>query len=310
MIELLKNEAARHGDRAEVISIQRLQEIRQDLDALKSSEKLNNFQQYIVNEIYQFDVPEAGFEARSIILVAAPCASTIEIIFNRQGKQIPTILPASYAGKDAVPRRIEQYLKDFLDPRGYHIRCAPNLPMKRLAVRSGLGVYGRNNICYVEGMGSFLNLSMYFCDIPCQEDRWQDVRQMDRCNHCRMCLENCPTAAILPGRFLIDNERCLTYFNESGGEWDFPGWIDPSVHHTLYGCMRCQAICPVNKPYLKNIAEPVEFTEEESALLLGGTPSELFPDGLRQKVMEIDLHSYLGVLSRNLRALYKEIQWQ
>jgi epoxyqueuosine reductase len=32
------------------------------------------------------------------------------------------------------------------------------LPLKSLAVRSGLAAYGRNNVCYVPGMGSFLEL--------------------------------------------------------------------------------------------------------------------------------------------------------
>ena len=153
-------------------------------------------------------------------------------------------------------------------------------------------------------MGSFLNLAPYFSDIPGMEACWHDIRQMDVCSDCQACLHNCPTAAITSTRFLIDNERCLTYFNEAGGQGDFPEWIDPSSHHTLYGCSRCQTVCPANKKYLSNIIEPVEFTEEETILLWEGKPFEHFPETLKKKVKEIDMVNYLGALPRNLRVLF------
>jgi epoxyqueuosine reductase len=109
----------------------------------------------------------------------------------------------------------------------------------------------------------------------------------------------------LPARFLIDNERCLTYFNEAGGEWEYPGWIDPSMHHTLYGCLRCQIVCPANRPYVNNEMEPVEFTEEETGFLLKGKPFETFPESLRQKVEALGMAEYLGAIPRNLRILFQ-----
>ena len=304
MIQVLKKETAKHGDKAAIIPVRRLANIRQDVEELRTGEELNNFQRYIQDGIYKFGLPDAGFEIRSIVIVAAPCPSTLSLTFNWQGKRIPVILPASYSGKFKVPKRIENYLNAFFNLAGYHVLHAPQLPHKLIAVRSGLGMYGRNNICYVEGMGSFLNLNPYFSDIPCPEDTWQDIRQMDLCRTCQACLHNCPTAAILPARFLIDNERCLTYFNEAGREWNFPAWIDPSAHHTLYGCLRCQAICPVNKPFVNTADKPVEFTEAESALLIEGQPFELFPEDLKQTVQALEMMEYLGAIPRNFRALF------
>jgi epoxyqueuosine reductase len=307
MIEMLKSEIALHGDKAAVVPIHHLQNIRKDLQELEDSEKLNNFQHYILNNLYQLDVPVSEFTSQSIIIVASPGPSTIEIIFNWKGHRIQSILPASYVEKETAPLRIENYLKAFLNPQGYHLLYAPQLPRKRIAVSSGLGLYGRNNICYVEGMGSFINLSLFFCDIPCIEDSWQDIRQMDICQTCRKCLENCPTSAITPVKFLIDNERCLTYFNEAGGEWDFPTWIDPSSHHTLYGCMRCQTVCPANRPVLNNVQFAEEFSEEETRFLMQGKPFDLFPKDLKQKVVELNMMNYLGVLPRNLGVLFEGI---
>lgn len=308
MIESLKNEVATHGDKAAVFPVYRLREIQQDLEDLKSSVQLNNFQQYILSNLYNLNVLDTGFEVRSVIITASPSPTAIELLFTYQSTRIPMTLVASYMGKDRVPLRVEGYLNAFLNPQGYHVFYASQLPRKRIAVRSGLAQYGRNNICFVEGMGSFLNLTPFFSDIPCEEDPWRGVHQMELCHTCQACLRSCPTGAILPERFLIDNERCLPYFNEAGREWNFPDWIDASVHHTLYGCLRCQTICPANKPYLNTITGQAEFSEEETAMLLEGQPFENFPESLRKKVQAFEMTEYLGALPRNMRALLNNAQ--
>lgn len=126
---------------------------------------------------------------------------------------------------------------------------------------------------------------------------------MDLCETCQACLNNCPTAAITKDRFLINAERCLTYFNEADGKWDFPEWVQPSFHNCIYGCLRCQSVCPKNKDYLDNVIEPVEFTEDEALLLVEGRPLEQFPAILKQKVKELDMFDYLTALPRNLKVL-------
>ncbi len=304
MIASLKEEITRQGDRAAIVPAHRLAAIRQDVEALKTAGGLNDFQQDILNNIYRLDAPQLDFEIRSILIVASPSPASLTLLFTQAGKQIPVLLPASYVDKEKAPVRIERYLQAFLHPRGFHVRHAPRLPHKLLAVRSGLGAYGRNNICFVEGMGSFLNLSPYFSDIPCSEDAWQEIHSMERCRTCQACLQACPTAAILPARFLIDNERCLTFFNEAGGEWNFPAWIDPAAHHTLYGCLRCQMACPANQPYLNTRLEPVAFSEQETACLWEGRPFEEFPAALQQKVEALNMKDYLSGIPRNLRPIF------
>jgi epoxyqueuosine reductase len=307
MIESILQEISNRGDKAAIVPINRLQDIRQDVLDLQAREALNDFQKYIVNHIYVLDVPDTDFEVCSILVVASPGPFLARITFNWQGKRVPLLLPASYTQEVSGPLRIERYLQDYLSPRGYHVRYA-KLPKKLLAVRSGLGLYGRNNLCYVEGMGSSLLLATYLTDIPCAETSWYAIGHMEACQTCTACLENCPTAAITGDRFLIDNERCLTYFNESGGEHGFPEWISPSVHHTIYGCLRCQTVCPMNRDHIHTTIEPVEFTEEETALLVGGKPYERFSEALKQKIKKIDMENYLGVLPRNLQVLLAQRQ--
>jgi epoxyqueuosine reductase len=216
-------------------------------------------------------------------------------------------LPASHLNEITGPPKLEQNLNKFLNPKGYYVQYAPRLPRKLLTVRSGLGLYGRNNICYVKNMGSFLFLATYFTNISCVEDEWHEIGHMTSCRTCTACMRNCPTSAIMNNRFLIDNERCLTYLNEANSDQEFPQWLDTSSHHTIYGCLRCQEICPMNKDYLNKIIRPAEFTEEETKFLLKGKPFETFSQTLKQKIEFIDMKAYLGALPRNLKILFRSI---
>jgi epoxyqueuosine reductase len=299
-------EFEKRAEKAVLIPIERLQDLKEDFAALQLENEFNDFQKFIVNELYQFDLPQAEFEIRSLLLAASPNPSELEITFSWQGRQFPLILPASYANKERIPAEIERQIQSILEPIGHFIKPATQLPRKRLAVRSGLGLYGRNNICFVDGMGSFANLSLFYTSLPCKNDAWYPVRCMPACQNCQICVRNCPTGAIQPSRFLIDNEKCLTYFNEAGGEWQFPQWISPSAHHAVYGCLKCQVCCPVNKAYLQKVQPPFSFTEEETAALVEGKAFDLFPPALQQKVRALKMGEYLEVLPRNLKALFAQ----
>jgi epoxyqueuosine reductase len=174
-----------------------------------------------------------------------------------------------------------------------------------LAARSGLGAYGRNNVCYVEGLGSFHRPVALISDLPCPEDTWQEARMMERCQTCQACIRACPTGAITAERFLLHAERCLTFRNEKPGSVPFPAWVDPAWHNCLVGCMICQRVCPENKEVLGWIEEGAEFSQEETALLLEGVPSDQLPDALTEKLAQWDLVDLLDILPRNLGAFLR-----
>jgi epoxyqueuosine reductase len=188
-------------------------------------------------------------------------------------------------------------------PAGYRFVKA-RLPQKLLAVRSGLAQYGKNNLSYIPGIGSFYRPIVFYSDLPCVEDHWGEVRMMERCLSCSLCSKVCPTGAIEPGRFLLHAERCLTLQNELPGE--FPTWVDPTWHHSLVGCMRCQTACPANKDVAHQVVKREEFSHEETTLLLQGVSQEALPAATRQKLEHLDIFEsdYFDVLSRNLHALF------
>lgn len=306
MVGLIEKEVKKHGDRAKVFPARNLKRLEQDSRNTMDSGLLDKFQKNIVNGFQDINLPNLDFTIRSIIIVASPSPSTVTVNFNWQGEKVPLKLPSTYMDMTTAPLRIESYLNDFLKSMNYQIKYAPRLPRNLLAVRSGLGTYGRNNLCYVEGLGSFINLVPFYSNIPCEDDIWHEMLQMDICKSCKACLDNCPTGAIVEERFLIKTERCLTYYNEVDSKWDFPEWVDKSSHNSIYGCSRCQDVCNVNKRYIDdNKIKPIEFTEEETSLLLEGKPIEELSRRMKRKIKVLNMSNYLAALPRNLNILLK-----
>jgi epoxyqueuosine reductase len=238
-----------------------------------------------------------------MIVVAVPRPQTRAIFtWNRQRR--PLILPPTYTAYKGITEQIENLLAKILDEKGYR-STGTALPLKLLAVRSGLGQYGRNNLCYVSGMGSFLQLVAVYSDMPCQEDSWQEATMLQSCEKCELCRRACPTGAISSDRFLLLAERCITYHNEKKGDIPFPKWMDASWHNCLEGCMRCQLACPLNKHFIGWIGEEEEFSEEETALLLDGASRDRLPEETIKKLLHLDILDDFGILPRNLGVFFK-----
>ncbi len=269
MVEQLFSQLAEAGYQGRIVPIERLGDLQEDLEG--------HYRQALIDpELYQtylaafsFEPPEALPEAKSIIIVAVP-EPKIQITFCPNGKRLPVILPPTYPERE-TDRRVGAILADALAAGGYQAARAI-LPKKLLAVRSGLAAYGKNNITYVPGMGSFHGLVTVFSDLPAPEGAWREQEMMEACRNCVACRRHCPTGAIDAERFLLRAERCLTFHNEKPGEVPFPAWIDPSWHNSLVGCLHCQRICPQNREVWPWVEEGVEFSPEETALILEGVP--------------------------------------
>ena len=231
------------GWKGRIVPIGRLADIR---EAICGRHEQRLFDEAIYDELFggfSFDPPAELPGARSIIIVAVPTPQ-MRVTFQWQGKPVPVVVPPTYVSYTARTDSVQAVLAEWLQQEGYHL-AKPRLPLKTLAVGSGLADYGRNNITYVPGMGSFLQLVGAFSDLPSEADPWDEPKALERCESCVACRRHCPTGAITDDRFLLHAERCLTYHNEAAA--DFPDWIDPSWHHCLIGCMRCQSACPENR---------------------------------------------------------------
>jgi epoxyqueuosine reductase len=105
---------------------------------------------------------------------------------------------------------------------------------------------------------------------------------------------------------LLHAERCLVFHNEKKGDIPFPDWIDPSWHNCIIGCLHCQRVCPQNKDLLQWFEENVEFSQDETALLLKGVTREQLPAGTAKKLQHLNLLDDIGILPRNLGVFFKK----
>jgi epoxyqueuosine reductase len=287
------------GYRGRVVPIEHVAELKSEIEEGVSQGKIaaGVYQRYLTQ--FQFDVTAKSPGARSIIITAAPQPQR-RATFHLNGRTYPLIIPPTYYGD--TDKQIRNLLQNVLVFNDYQLYPAA-LPSKLLAVRGGLAKYGKNNITYVEGLGSFFRLRAFLSDMPSGRSEWLEPQAMKACNRCQACLKACPTGAIAQDRFQLHAERCLTFFNE--GKEDFPGWIDPAWHNSLEGCMRCQLACPVNKPFFTWVEEGEDFDEAETGLILNKTPVDRLPRETVHKLNRSYMTEYLEQLPRNFRALLK-----
>jgi len=292
------------GYQGRIVSIQHLRELQDEIEERNMQGQFDKefFQKCLVG--FDFRVSDSLPEAKSIIVVAVPRPQTpVTFTFNNETRIL--MLPPTYFGYEETRKQVEDFLSNILSKKGYRVARA-KIPLKLLAVRSGLGSYGRNNLCYVSGMGSFLELVAVYSDMPCSNDSWQEAHMMENCKNCYACQKSCPTGAISSDRFLLHTERCLVFHNEKKGDMPFPSWIDPSWHNCIVGCLHCQKVCPQNKEFLNWFEEKVEFSQDETALLLRGVPRDQLTDEIVKKLQHLDLLENVDIFPRNLGVFFKK----
>lgn len=298
IVDNLKQEFLREGIQFKIVPISRWKEIRDEIAQVLDGLTDPGILRYI-KACFNFDIEKGLQNPRSLLILGVP-SPKVRFRFNHDGKEIEAIVPHTYLDFFSSKDRIETVLERSIGASGFKFAYL-RIPAKLLAVRSGLARYGRNNIAYVEDMGSLVRLMIYASNLPVEDHEWYEKREMDRCKRCDLCLDNCPTGAIDSSRFLLRAERCLTYLNEE--EPEIPKWVESSWHNCLVGCMRCQEVCPANKNVAKNVIEGITFSDEETKVLMSTLKIEDLPSDLRNKIEDSGLSVLYPVLPRNISLL-------
>ena len=300
--EILKTEMQKTGCRASIVKLERIYELRKDIEELNRIGYIDENLSSWLDGFYRFTPPETEYDIASIIAIASvsPQAS---VRFELDGKSFSLIMPPTYLDFISKPKELEKQLEEIFCTRNAHFIEAGNLPNKLLAARSGLGAYGKNNLVYVSGLGSLILLSVFYSDLPVNDDDWDEIEIMKCCEGCSICRNHCPTGAITKDRFTVRGERCISYHNEFWGKPQFPDWIESTFHNSIVGCMLCQRVCPQNKEYLSNIVDTVSFDENETKDLLAKKEAKDLEEALKLKLEMANLNVHYNYLARNLKAL-------
>jgi len=115
---------------------------------------------------------------------------------------------------------------------------------KSLAQMAGLGRMGKNTLLIHPEFGSMFTIGSLLLKTPLPERKAHPFPR-DPCGGCSRCLEACPTGAF-ESAFLLDARRCLSYLTIERPDDDGKGLRKSSGDPWLFGCDRCQEVCPHN----------------------------------------------------------------
>ncbi|WP_210364776.1 tRNA epoxyqueuosine(34) reductase QueG [Bacillus sp. REN3] len=111
---------------------------------------------------------------------------------------------------------------------------------RAVAERAGIGWSGKNCSIITPEFGSYVYLGEMITNIPFEPDQPME----DKCGTCNMCVDVCPTGALVQGGQL-DSQKCIAFLTQTKGFLadEFRG----KLGNRLYGCDTCQTVCPENK---------------------------------------------------------------
>ena len=303
VIESLKNWAAERGYAVAVGRPSVLEhaacDIRRRIDA---GEFASAFREAIVSK-YRFQESDDPRGATAVIIFAIPRPAHV-VTFQTENGELEAIVPPTYVRYTGTWDEVRAELAPIIPPERLH---RLNAPLKAIAACLGLVKYGRNNISYAPGMGSYHQLVGFLTDVDCatEAEAPSTPERLPECERCMVCRKACPTGAVSDDRFLLRAERCLTWLNEQPDPW--PEWVPAGAHNSLVGCMTCQDKCPVNKGKPKAERLAPAFTAEETATMISGafSPHDAAWQSARAKLEGMGLVGYEGFIGRNLKALLR-----
>jgi epoxyqueuosine reductase len=120
------------------------------------------------------------------------------------------------------------------------------------AARAGVGFHGRHTLLINPTLGSWFLIGEIVTTVEMEQTSYPAGHRPHCPPGCRRCLHACPTDAIYaPHRF--DARRCISYLTiEHKGA--VPPELRPLMQDWLFGCDRCQEVCPLNR----NVGETEE----------------------------------------------------
>ena len=111
---------------------------------------------------------------------------------------------------------------------------------RAVAERAGIGWSGKNCAVITPEFGSWVYLGEMLTNLPFSPD----VPVTESCGECTLCIDSCPTGALVgPGQ--LNSSLCISFITQTKGT--VSDEFKEKIGNRLYGCDTCQVVCPKNK---------------------------------------------------------------
>ena len=143
--------------------------------------------------------------------------------------------------KEKLKMLLEEIKKIDNSVNGYY--CVDTSPImeKAWAQRAGIGWLGKHTNLITKEFGSWFFLGELIID---RELSYDIPFTTDLCGSCNLCIDECPTDAIVEP-YKLDSKKCISYVTiEHRGEFEKNNMID--LNDWIFGCDICQEVCPWN----------------------------------------------------------------
>lgn len=121
---------------------------------------------------------------------------------------------------------------------------------RTVAQKTGLGWQGKNTCFINEELGSFLFLGVILTSLDLADSNATDAPAADLCGNCSLCVEACPTGALVDP-YVMDARRCIAYLTIELRE-TIPEELRAPMGWQVFGCDICQDVCPWNRKSIFN----------------------------------------------------------
>lgn len=228
----------------------RITDARPFLEAAQRISTQKNEGLYLRNErwykrnINQFCDVRSKFPKAKSIISACQCYLTDEEL-DRSKADNPHGLIARYTWRNHYLdlrvrlNKLAHFIKEICNAK-YCVYSNGPISEKPIAQRSGIGYFGKHSIIINKNHGSWIILGEIITDAAIEID---EPLAME-CGSCQLCIDACPTKAIIRS-YVIDRRICIQALS------NWYGVIEPKLAHVwgnrLYGCTVCQDVCPQNK---------------------------------------------------------------
>ncbi len=174
---------------------------------------------------------------------------------------------------------------------------------KAWAEQAGLGWIGKHSNLVSSQYGSWLLLGEILTNLELEPDE----PGTDLCGSCTLCIQACPTRAIVEP-YVVDATRCISYLTIElrGDQTAIPDELQSRLGNKIFGCDDCLDVCPFNlraEPTQEPAFQPTPLTLAPNLDTLSQMDETTFSSTFRQspirRAKQTGLLRNIGIAQRN-----------